>query len=114
VQSFIDMEELADEVFEVGGDGDDQFGLLFDGDGGSVQARGHKLTVQVGRSFLEFLQEDGIQPGEGVPVVEVLKRESEGQRKGAVTPRVSLLIHDWLIPDTGCGPWRRPRPLYLV
>ena len=62
------------------------------------------------RGLLELCQENAVETGEGITVVEVLKRESEGQTKGAVTPRVILLVHDM----AGVAAGRGPKPLSPV
>ena len=69
----------------MGGDGDDEFGMLFGGERGGVFARSEELGVEIGRGFLEMGEEGGVEPGEGFAVVEILKGEAEGQSKGAVT-----------------------------
>lgn len=62
------------------------------------------------RGLLELCEKNVVEAGEGVALVEVLKRESKGQSKGAVTPRVILLIHDM----AGVAARRGPKPLSLV
>jgi hypothetical protein len=110
VKRFIDAEQMADEVFEVRCDGDDEFGLLFEGERCGIFSGGEELGVEFRRGLPELRQKNAVEAGEGVAVVEIPERESKGQSKGAVTPRVILLIHDMAGVAAGQG----PRPLSPV
>ena len=110
VKRFIDAEQMADEVFEMRRDGDDEFGLLFEGQRGRILTGGEELGVELRRGLLELREKNAVEAGEGASIVEILKRKSEGQTKGAVTPRVILLVHDM----AGVAAGRGPKPLSLV
>ena len=55
-------------------------------------------------------QEYAVEAAEGVAIIEIFEGESEGQSKGAVTPRVIWLIHD----RAGVAAGREPKPLLIV
>jgi hypothetical protein len=110
VKRFIDAEEMADEVFEMRRDGDDEFGFLFLGERERVFSCSEELGVELRRGLPELRQKNAVETGEGVVIVEIPERESKGQSKGAVTPRIILFIHDM----AGVAAGRGPKPLSPV
>ena len=74
-----DAEERADEIFDVRGELDDEFGAGFGGEGPGIAAGGFATSsaearVQVGRGFAELVEEDGVEAGEAGVREEVFER----------------------------------------
>lgn len=68
------------------------------------------MGVEFRGGLLELDQEDAIEAGQAVAIVEIAEGEPVGQSKGAVTPRVIWLIHG----KAGIAARREPGPLLLV
>ena len=92
-----DAEELADEVFEIGRDFNDEFGVLFLSEGSRVFACGHEARVQRRRGGLKLLEKNGVKFDEAFAPVEIGEGESEwegegGRNRGGI-PLLKYCIH---------------------
>ncbi len=72
-----DAEQLGDEVFELGGERDDQLGLRLAGKFVGRRARRHQPVVQFEIALLERCNKTGVQPDEPVTRIEVAEFEAE-------------------------------------
>ncbi len=89
----VDAEERADEIFDVRGELDDEFGAGFGGERGGIAAGVEEARVEFGRGFVELVEEDGVEAGEAGVREEVFEREPERRSQGAVIPRRVGIIH---------------------
>ena len=83
-----DAEEFTDEVVEVGRDFDEECGGRFEGEVGGVLADGEEAGVEFRRGFSQRGEELRVETDQAIAGVEILKGESEGERKDAIVHEV--------------------------
>jgi hypothetical protein len=77
-ERFADIEESADEIFQVRGEVYDEFGTLFGGKGFGEIAGGYETLAESG---FQLMEKEFVDPGQTWLAIEILKGKSKGQGK---------------------------------